>query len=58
MGLRVVKISSGEPASFWDSIDRNMCDLWVGCCPVILFITKGRRRFGDLIAETIVIKDK
>ena len=53
MGLRVVNFSTGNPASIMDSCLRNFCS----CCPPLLLITKGRRRFGDMIAGTIVIKD-
>jgi uncharacterized RDD family membrane protein YckC len=53
MGLRVVNFTTGNPASVMDSCLRNFCS----CCPPLLLITKGRRRFGDMIAGTIVIKD-
>ena len=53
MGLRVVNFTTGNPASVMDSCLRNCCSL----CPPLLLVTKGRRRFGDMIAGTIVIKD-
>ena len=53
MGLRVVKFSTGKPATITDSCLRNFCSL----CPPVLCITSGRRRVGDFIAGTIVIKD-
>jgi len=54
MGLRVVKFSSGQPATIMDSCLRNFCS----CCPPLCLITSGRRRFGDMVAGTIVIKDQ
>ena len=54
MGLRVVKFSSGQPATISDSCIRNFCEL----CPPVLCITSGRRRVGDMIAGTIVITDQ
>ena len=54
MGLRVVKLSTSQPATIVDSCLRNCC----GICPILLLVTSGRRRFGDLIAGTIVIKDR
>ena len=53
MGLRVVNYSTGNPATIMDSCLRNFCSL----CPPVLLITSGRRRVGDYIAGTIVIKD-
>ena len=53
MGLRVVKFSTGQPATITDSCLRNC----LSCCPLLLLITSGRRRFGDYVAGTIVIKD-
>jgi uncharacterized RDD family membrane protein YckC len=53
MGLRVVKFSTGQPATITDSCLRNFCS----CCVPLLLITSGRRRFGDYVAGTIVIKD-
>lgn len=54
MGLRVVNFTTGQPATLGGSCLRNLCS----CCPLLLFVTKGRRRFGDLIGGTIVIKDQ
>lgn len=54
MGLRVVKVSTGQPATIVDSCLRNCCNL---CVPVLL-VTEGRRHVGDFIAGTIVIKDQ
>ena len=54
MGLKVVNYSTGSPASIMDSCLRNVCS----CCPPLCLITSGRRRFGDVIAGTIVIKDQ
>jgi len=54
MGLRVVKFGTGQPATIVDSCLRNCC----GICPCLLLITPGRRRFGDYIGGTIVIKDR
>ncbi len=53
MGLRVVNFTTGNPASIMDSCLRNFCS----CCPPLLLFTKGRRRVGDMVAGTIVIKD-
>lgn len=53
MGLRVVKFSTGQPATITDSCLRNCLQ----CCPLLLLVTEGKRRFGDLVAGTIVIKD-
>ncbi|MHA1994219.1 MAG: RDD family protein [Candidatus Hodarchaeales archaeon] len=53
MGLRVVKFSTGRPATITDSCLRNC----FSCCEPLLLITSGRRRFGDYVAGTIVIKD-
>ena len=54
LGLRVVNFSERKPISLSDSCLRNCCS----CCPFLIFITKGKRRFGDYVAGTIVIKDK
>lgn len=54
MGLRVVNFTTGSPASIMDSCLRN----FFSCCPPLCLITSGRRRFGDMIAGTIVIKDQ
>ncbi|MFX1282849.1 MAG: RDD family protein [Promethearchaeota archaeon] len=54
MGLRVVNFTTGNPATLGSSCLRNLCS----CCPILLLFTKGRRRFGDFIGGTIVIKDK
>jgi uncharacterized RDD family membrane protein YckC len=53
MGLRVVNFTTGRPATIGSSCLRNFCAL----CPPLLLVTKGRRRFGDFIGGTIVIKD-
>lgn len=53
-GLRVVNFSDGKPISLSNSCLRNFCS----CCPFCALITRGKRRFGDYIAGTIVIKDK
>jgi uncharacterized RDD family membrane protein YckC len=54
MGLRVVNFTTGRPASLGSSCIRNFC----ACCPLLLLITPGRRRFGDYVAGTIVVKDR
>ncbi|MFX0085942.1 MAG: RDD family protein [Candidatus Hodarchaeota archaeon] len=53
-GLRVVNFTTGRPITVMDSCLRNCCSL----CPPLLLVTKGRRRVGDFIAGSIVIKDK
>ncbi|MFX1505681.1 MAG: RDD family protein [Promethearchaeota archaeon] len=53
MGLRVVKFDTGQPATIGSSILRNC----FYCCPCLLLVTAGRRRFGDYVGGTIVIKD-
>ncbi|UCG90421.1 MAG: RDD family protein, partial [Candidatus Heimdallarchaeota archaeon] len=53
MGLRVVKFDTGQPPTITDSCLRNC----LACCPPLLLFTEGRRRFGDFVAGTIVIKD-
>jgi len=54
MGLRVVKMQTGQPATIMDSCLRNCCNL----CPILLCVTAGHRHVGDMIAGTIVIKDQ
>ncbi|MHA1944708.1 MAG: RDD family protein [Candidatus Hodarchaeales archaeon] len=54
MGLRVVNFTTGNSATIMDSCLRNFCS----CCPPLCLITSGHRRFGDMIAGTIVIKDQ
>ncbi|MHA2103221.1 MAG: RDD family protein [Candidatus Hodarchaeales archaeon] len=54
MGLRVIKVSTGAPATVMDSCLRNCCNL----CVCVLFIQSERRHVGDLIAGTMVIEDK
>lgn len=53
MGLRVVKLSTGQPATMSDSFLRNCLNL----CVCALLVTEGKRHVGDLIAGTVVIKD-
>jgi len=54
LGLRVVNFSDRRPITLSDSCLRNCCS----CCPCLVLKTKGKRRFGDYVAGTIVIKDK
>lgn len=54
MGLRVVKFDTGQPPTIVNSILRN-CFM---CCPCLLLVTEGKRRFGDYVGGTIVIKDQ
>ncbi len=54
MGLRVVKLQTGQPATIMDSCLRNCCNF---CWPLLL-VTAGRRHLGDMIAGTIVIQDQ
>ncbi|MFX0126111.1 MAG: RDD family protein [Candidatus Hodarchaeota archaeon] len=54
LGLRVVNFSDGKPITLGSSFLRNFCV----CCPVCSLITRGKRRFGDYVAGTIVIKDQ
>jgi len=53
MGLRVVKFDTGQPPTLMDSCLRNC----FSCCPCMLLFTEGKRRFGDYVGGTIVIKD-
>ena len=53
MGLRVVKFDTGQPSTVGSSILRNC----FYCCPCLLLVTEGNRRFGDYVGGTIVIKD-
>ncbi|MFX0184745.1 MAG: RDD family protein [Candidatus Hodarchaeota archaeon] len=53
-GLRVVNFSDGKPITLSNSCLRNFCF----CCPAFSLITRGKRRFGDYVAGTIVIKDR
>ncbi len=53
MGLRVVKFDTGQPATIGASCFRNC----LACCPCLLLVTEGKRRFGDYVGGTIVIKD-
>ena len=53
MGLRVVNFNTGQPATISNSCLRN----FFMCCPCLLLVTAGRRRFGDYVGGTIVIKD-
>lgn len=54
MGLRVVKYNTGKPATVTDSCPRN----FFSCCVCLLLVTEVRRRFGDYVGGTIVIKDQ
>lgn len=59
VGLRVVDYQTGQPADVGKSIIRNF--LWVCFCELELLtvlLNDENRRFGDLLAGTIVIEEK
>ena len=64
--IKVVKYDTGAPASIGDSIMRNCGESCVGCCTCgltnlltlyFILLTDDKRRVGDRIAGTIVVRD-
>jgi uncharacterized RDD family membrane protein YckC len=60
VGLRVVKKDTGQIATFGPNALRWLVGLFdVGCCFLIalimVFVTKGHRRLGDMAANTLVV---
>lgn len=60
MGLRVVDLNSGRPATFIQSSLRNCCCGWCDwyCCYFTALLNSDRRRIGDQVAGTVVIRDQ
>lgn len=60
MGLRVVDLNSGRPATFVQSSVRNCCCGWCDwyCCCITVLLDRDGRRIGDQIAGTVVIRDQ
>ena len=63
-GLRVVRIS-GQPVGFWSSLLRNimrLIDMQLGATylvgAVLILSTNKNQRLGDLLASTLVVRDR
>lgn len=58
MGIKVVKMNTGQPATCVDSIIRN-CALGISCGIGYLccLFNSENRHFGDLVAGTISVED-
>ncbi len=63
-GLRVVRIS-GQPVGFWSSLLRNimrLIDMQLGATylvgAVLVLSTNKNQRLGDLLASTLVVRDR
>jgi uncharacterized RDD family membrane protein YckC len=56
IGMAVVVLSTGKPCSYWRSFVRNFPLIFLGTLDWMFIFGRTRRRFGDFLAGTIVIK--
>jgi len=54
MNIRVINYNTGYPATYSESCIRNCCN----CCPPTILCDPEYRHIGDMIAGTMVIRDR
>jgi uncharacterized RDD family membrane protein YckC len=52
----VVHVETGRPCSYWQSCLRNACLIFLGLLDLVFIIGKQRRRLGDFLASTRVVR--
>lgn len=52
----VVHVETGLPCNYWQSLVRNICLLVLGVIDCAFIIGKQRRRLGDFLAKTKVVR--
>jgi uncharacterized RDD family membrane protein YckC len=56
LGMRVIDDKTRQPCTFWQSFVRNVILHLLGPIDWIFIIGERRRRLGDILAGTIVVK--
>jgi uncharacterized RDD family membrane protein YckC len=56
LGMRVIDEKTRQPCTFWQSFVRNLILHLLGPIDWIFIIGERRRRLGDMLAGTIVVK--
>ena len=54
--LSVVHVETEEPCRYWQSVVRNFPILVLGVIDALFIVGKQRRRLGDFLAKTKVVK--
>ena len=54
--IAVVHVDTEQPCTFWRSIVRNVPMMALGIVDAVFIVGKRRRRLGDLLAGTKVVK--
>lgn len=55
-GSAVVHVRTEQPGTYWQSLVRNTSMLALGVVDAAFIVSKQRRRFGDYVARTKVVK--
>lgn len=58
LGISVVNVNSGAYCSYWQSFLRNVFIPAANILDIVVLFSKKRRRIGDYLGRTIVIKNK